>query len=314
MHAIVIDKFKEAGSVRELPEPEPDRHSVVVRITCAGVNPIDWKVRGGQAGERPFPLVLGQDFAGEIVAVGDAVERVRPGDRVFGCSREHGSFAELSLIRDLDKDSPFAKIPTGIDDAEAAALPTPGLTALASLDALAVGADTELLLVGAAGAVGGAAVQMARKRGAKVTAVVKPGQAGDARSYGADTVIEAGPDFLEPVRAAHAKPFSAVLDLVSDGETLQRHLPLYAKGGKLVTTIHVADTDWFRERGIEATNIVMNETDASSPRGLETLAELVLSGDLRIPIAQERPLPEAAAVLDQIEAGQLEGKIVLRVA
>jgi NADPH:quinone reductase-like Zn-dependent oxidoreductase len=313
MHAVVIDKFNEAGSVREIPEPTLDRHSVLVRIAVAGVNPIDWKVRGGHAGERPFPLVLGQDFAGVIERVGDSVGRVKPGDRVFGVARAHGSYAELSSIPDFDKGSPFAKIPDGIDDAEAAALPTPGLTALASLDILGVGEGTDLLIVGAAGAVGGAAVQMARKRGARITAVVRPGQSADARGFGADAVVESAGDFLEPVRAKHPKAFAAVLDLVSNGDSLQRHLPLYAKGAKLVTTLHVADEDWFRERGIEAVNVVLNETEASSPRGLETLAELVLAGDLRIPIAQERPLPEAATVLDQIEAGKLGGKIVLRV-
>jgi NADPH:quinone reductase-like Zn-dependent oxidoreductase len=313
MHAIVIDKFKEAGSIREIPEPELDSHSVLVRISVAGVNPIDWKVRSGQAGERHFPLVLGQDFAGVVERIGDSVDRVKPGDRVFGCARDHGSYAEFSSILDLDKASPFAKIPQGIADAEAAALPTPGLTAIASLDALGVGKDTGVLIVGAAGAVGSAAVQIAHKRGARITAVVRPGQAADARAFGADTVVESAEDFLEAVRATDEKPFEAVLDLVSDGESLKRHLPLYAQHAKLVTTIHVADEGWFREQGIDAINIVMNETDASSPRGLNTLAELVLAGDLRIPIAEERALPEAGTVLDQIEAGKLGGKIVLRV-
>ena len=313
MHAIVIDKFNEAGSVRQMPEPPLDRNAVLVRVSVAGVNPVDWKVRAGKAGERNFPLVLGQDFAGSIEAVGDGVERVTVGDRVFGCARDHGSYAEETLIPDLDKSSPFTKIPEGIDDVHAAALPTPGLTALASLDWLEVGGGTELLVIGAAGAVGSAAVQIARKRKAVVTAVVKPGQGDEAREFGAATVVEASGDFLDAVRSAHPKPFAATLDLVSSGEELQHHLPLYAKGGKLVTTIHVAEVDWFLERGIDANNIVMSETDASSPRGLETLAELVLTGDLRVPIASERPLTEAAKVLDELEAGKLGGKIVLRV-
>jgi NADPH:quinone reductase-like Zn-dependent oxidoreductase len=314
MHAIVIDNFKEAGSVREIPEPQLDRNAVLIRIAVAGVNPVDWKVRAGKFGERHFPLVLGQDFAGSIEAVGDGVERVTVGDRVFGCARDHGSYAEETLVPDLDKGSPFTKIPEGLDDAQAAALPTPGLTALASLDWLDVGEGTELLIVGAAGAVGSAAVQMARKRKAKITAVVKPGQGDEAREFGAGTVVETTGNFLEAVRSAHPRPFAATLDLISSGEALQHHLPLYAKGGKLVTTIHVADEEWFLERGIEANNITMSETDASSPRGLETLAELVLAGDLRVPIAAERPLTDAASVLDGLEAGKLGGKIVLRVA
>jgi len=314
MKAIVIDKFKEPGSVRDIPEPQVEPRSVVVRVTVAGVNPIDWKVRSGAAGERPFPLVLGQDFAGVIESVGDGVTRVEAGDRVFGCARLHGSYAGKTSIPDLDKASPFARIPDGIDDKEAAALPTPGLTALGALELLDVKNGTHLLVVGAAGAVGSAAVQIARSYGAHVTAVVEPGQAGDARSFGAEHVIESTGDFREAVKAVHGKPFAAVLDMVSPSDVLENHVSLYAKGAKLVSTIHVADTEWFFDRGIEAFNIVMSETDASSPRGLETLASLVLSGDLHIPVAAEKSLVDAAAVLDGIEAGNLLGKIVLRVA
>ena len=75
MHAIVIDKFKESGSVRDIPEPALDPNAILVNVTVAGVNPIDWKVRAGEAGEREFPLVLGQDFAGVVEQAGTAVTR-----------------------------------------------------------------------------------------------------------------------------------------------------------------------------------------------------------------------------------------------
>ena len=314
MHAIVIDHYKEAGSVRVLPEPELDAQSVVVRVTVAGVNPVDYKIRAGAMGGDRFPLVLGQDFAGVVERAGANVTRVKAGDRVFGCAREHGSYAEKTVIRDGDHASPFTKTPDGLKDETVAALPTPALTALASLDLLGVTKGTDLLIIGAAGAVGGAAVQLAVKRGANVFAVVQPGQAKTASDFGATKVVEAANDILTPVQRMHQQPFGAVLDLVSDGETLQKNLVLYAKGGKLVTTIHVADEKWFGAHDIEAINVVMNETPASSPQGLDTIAAAVLAGDLVVPIAGERELTEAASVLDGIEAHELSGKYVLRVS
>jgi NADPH:quinone reductase-like Zn-dependent oxidoreductase len=312
MKAATIDRFSAPAEIQEVPPPKLEDRTVLFRITAAGVNPVDWKIRDGQAGKRSFPLILGQDFAGIVEQVADGVTRVKPGDRIFGCAREHGAYAEFSEIRDGERDSPFTVIPAGLSDAQAAALPTPALTALASLAALDVGAGTNLLVLGATGAVGGAAVQIARKRGANVTAVVKPGQEDDARSLGASDVVAAHGDVVAAVRAVHAEPFEAVLDLVSDGDALKRQAPLVKRGGKLVTTIHDADEAWFAERGVGAINIVMNETPQSSPAGLDELAGLVLEGTLTVRIASERPLADANAVLDGMKAGRISGKVILR--
>jgi D-arabinose 1-dehydrogenase-like Zn-dependent alcohol dehydrogenase len=103
-----------------------------------------------------------------------------------------------------------------------------------------------------------------------------------------------------------------VLDLVSDGETLKRNAPLTEGGGILVTTIHVADEAWFRERDIRAINIVMNQTPQSSPAGLDEVARMVAEGTLVVKIASERPLSEANAVLDGIKSGAIAGKVILR--
>ena len=170
-----------------------------------------------------------------------------------------------------------------------------------------------LFLHGAGGAVGGTAVQIARTRGAAVTAVVKGGQEAEARSMGATTVIAVtGDDTLSAVQTAHSGPFEAVLDLVSDGETLKRNAPLLKGGGVLVTTIHAADEAWFRERKIRAINIVMNQTPQSSPAGLDQIAQMVVDGTLVVKVASERPLSDANAVLDGIKSGTIAGKVILR--
>lgn len=313
MRAIAIDRFQTPGSLRDLPEPALEPDAVLVRITCAGINPVDWKTRDGKSGERPFPLVLGQDFAGVVERAGERVNRVKPGQRVFGCARDHGSYAEQTLIRDRQQDSPFTTIPDGVTDEQAAALPTPGLTALASLEILGVTRGTELLIVGAAGAVGGAALQMAHHRGARVSAIVLPGQAQEAEDFGADETIEASDDLVGTVQKRHPKPFDAVFDLVSDAETLKKNAPLVKKSGKLVTTIHAADEKWFADHDITATNIVMYETPQSSSQGLDELAKMVVDRTLGVEVTAEKPLAQGVSVLDDVKSGKLHGKVILRV-
>jgi NADPH:quinone reductase-like Zn-dependent oxidoreductase len=313
MKAATIDRFATPAQIHEIAEPQLEDRAVLFRVTAAGVNPIDWKIRDGEAGKRSFPLILGQDFAGIVERVGNGVTRVRNGDRIFGIAREHGAYAEFSEIREGQHDSPFTKIPAGVSDAQAAALPTPGLTALASLEAMDAGTGTELLIVGAAGAVGSIAVQLARERDVQMVAVVKKGQEADTRALGVKTVVTVdGDDLLAAIREVHAEPFDAVLDLVSDAAALKRNAPLIKPGGTLVTTIHDADEAWFGKRDVRAININMAATPQSSPEGLDELARLLEDGRLVITIASERPLEEANAVLDGIKSGSIHGKVILR--
>ncbi|HTA39614.1 MAG TPA: NADP-dependent oxidoreductase [Candidatus Acidoferrales bacterium] len=313
MKAVVIDRFKEPGAVREIPDPVLEPDAVIIRITRAGINPIDWKVRDGEAGARTFPFVLGQDVAGVVERVGVRVSRVKAGDRVFGVAREHGAYAELTMIQEARHDSPFSVIPDGVSDAQAAALPTPGLTAFAAVVLLGVTKGTRLLIVGAAGSVGSAAVQIAHGRGAQVTGIVRPGQGDGVRQLGADATGESVDELLATIRAGKAEAFDAVLDLVSDGDTLKKNVALVQKGGKLVTTVHVADEPWFRERDVEATNISMFETPQSSPEGLDRIAKMVADGSLKVDVAAEEPLDDAPRVLDDVKAGKLKGKVDLQV-
>jgi NADPH:quinone reductase-like Zn-dependent oxidoreductase len=313
MKAATIDSFSTPARVHFVNEPVLQDESVIFRVTAAGVNPVDWKTRDGLAGKRSFPLTLGQDFAGVVLRVGKGIVRVKRGDRIFGCARAHGSYAEIGEIRDGMADSPFTRIPANVSDAQAAALPTPALTALASLEALAVRYGTKLLILGAAGAVGSIALQLARMRGASITAVVKNGQEPRSRSMGASSVVSAtSDDTLSAVRAVHPEPFDAVRDLVSGGDELKRNAPLSTSGGILVTTIHDADVPWFRQLNICAINITMSKTPQSSPAALDDIAHMVANGTLLVEIASERPLDEANAVLDEIKAGVITGKVILR--
>jgi NADPH:quinone reductase-like Zn-dependent oxidoreductase len=312
MRAIVIDRFGERGSLREVPAPEPGPDQVLVKVGAAGVNPIDWKIRDGGRGERKMPMVLGQDFAGTVArAAGDFVE----GTRVFGIARTYGAYAEYTVALLRAHGEPIAPIPDGVTDVQAAALPTPGLTALASLEILGVKAGTTVLIHGSTGGVGCVATQLAHRRGAQVLGTIRGGSADYARSLGADEVIDtATADPIAAAKAKHPDGIDAVLDLVStDKDANAKFADVLRAGGQLVTTNHVADEAFFKQRGLSATNVVMNQTPQSSPVGLTQLAQMVAEGTLKLNIAGEKPFAEAPDVLDQGKSGKLHGKFVLRV-
>jgi NADPH:quinone reductase-like Zn-dependent oxidoreductase len=309
MKAIVIDRAGEHGRLADIPAPAPGPADAIVRVTYAGVNPIDWKVRDGHAGQiERFPFVLGQDFAGVVESAGSEVRSVAVGDRVFGVARGSGSYVEQTMLREHVAASPFARIPDGVDDATAAALPTPLLTALGALEMLNVGRGTRLIIAGAAGSVGSAALQMARARGAEITAIVKASQIEQVRALGASRAV----DESSGIAGLGDAKYDAVLDLVSDGETLKEYNTVLRPGGSLVTTIHDADVEWFAARDRVASNITMAQTPQSSPQGLETVARFVADGTIKVQYS-ERPFEEAPEVLDDLSAGRAGAKIVLRV-
>lgn len=312
MKAAVIEHRGDQGSLKEIATPVPGAHEVLVRVTAAGVNPIDWKVR--DRGDRPMPFVLGQDFAGVVSATGDRVTKYREGERIFGLAPEHGTYAEYTLVPEDDRAQPVAKIPDDVGDADAAALPTAGLTALASLEALEVNDGTTLFIVGATGGVGGFAVQMARDRGATVIGSGSSSNEQFARSLGVDEFVayDRGSE-VEAVRAAHAGGVDAVLDLVDDADAIKATGELVKKGGRIVSTIGAADVDWFASRGVTAIDLAVAKTPQWSHAGLRTLIEMLEQGRIRVMIAGERPLSNAIATLDESKRGGVNGKLVLTV-
>lgn len=313
MRAYMFDELKQPGSLRDVAVPACGPSEIRIRVTRAGVNPIDWKIRSGEAGAFPTPRVAGQDVAGVVEAIGSAVKGFAVGDRVVACARSHGGYAELTVIGVDAHGEPVSKIPNGVGDTVAAALPTPGLTALGALDALDVGKGTVVLILGAAGAVGAIAVQLATKRGATVLATVKGSGASDVRMFGAEMVIDSGDaaEIVAQVRDAYPDGIATVLDLVSDGEQLKVLASVLKPGGKILTTVHVGDEPWFSERGYTAINFSMADSPDASPAGLDTLTAAVKDGSLRIDIAAERPLDDARSLLDSGAGHALHGKTVL---
>jgi NADPH:quinone reductase-like Zn-dependent oxidoreductase len=310
MRAIIADHPGAPGTVHDVEVPIVQPDEVLVRVHAASVNPIDWKRRDGAYGQGGFPMILGQDYAGMVQVVGDEVRTFAQGDRVFG-STQRGAYAEYVAAK---VPGPIAKIPEGLDDARAAALPTAGVTALQAVDDAGLRAGQTVLVLGATGGVGSFVTQIARVRGAIVIATAHSGKEDIARGFGAQEVYAYDrQDLLDALAQSHPDGVDAIIDLVSDRATLQRFASALKRGGHVVSTIGSADRDWFQPRHQHATNLVSSQSPLWSTEGLAKLADLVVSGKVRVKLGTEAPFTDAEQVLERSKAGDISGKAVLTV-
>lgn len=315
MRAFAIDAFSTPGSIHDLPPLSVKQGEVVVRVRAAGVNPTDWKLRDRQIPlpDPHFPLVLGQDLAGVIEQVGAGVTGWAVGDEVFGLVRPIGTFAEEVAVSAA---AALARKPRTLDFAHAAALPTPALTALASLDAVALRQGDTLLVVGAAGSVGRYAVQVAARRGAHVIGTGRTSESvARLTQLGAAETIDYGhTDLASAVRAAHPDGIDAIIDVGSDPATLAWLAGTLRTGGRLASTIYAADEVSLAMRGIKATNVSLRESGFETSSHLDELARLVDAGNIVVTVEHTFPLEAAEQALDASKFGRAHGKVVLIVS
>jgi NADPH:quinone reductase-like Zn-dependent oxidoreductase len=312
MRAVSLDRFGGPEVLTEVqrPVPVPLPTEIRVRVTAAGVNPVDWKTRVGQ-GMAPVlgdpPLVLGWDVAGVVDAVGAGVTRFTVGDRVFGMPwfpRQAGGYAEYVTAPSRQ----FADAPAALELVAAAALPLAGLTAWQSLvDIAGVVEGQRVLIHAAAGGVGHLAVQIARSRGAYVIGTASSAKHRMLGELGLDEAINYRGTEFEHV----LDPVDVVLDLVG-GDVALRSLDVLRPGGLLVSVPSRTAGEALAaaaERGIRATGMLV-EPDG---HGLEQLAALVGAGQLRPVVAETFPLRRANEAHRLGETGRTSGKIVLTV-
>jgi NADPH:quinone reductase-like Zn-dependent oxidoreductase len=299
MKAVRIHAFGNSGQlkVEDAQMPTLGRGQVLVKIHEAGVNPVDWKIREGNHGHGgEFPLILGQDFAGEITTLGPQVHNVQVGDRVFGCAK--GSYAEFAALDTTQ----LALIPSKMDYKNAAALPTPGLTAWqAIVDKGGVQKGQRVLVHGGGGSVGALAVQIAKWKGAHVfTTATSSEEIAYAKEIGAEQVIDYKKQNFEEV----AKDIDLVLDTIG-GDTLSRSLQILKPGGKIVTLVGSVP------KGHEGQVIPMHmQFDADQ---LAQLADLVTQKILSLRLGDRFPLEAAAAAQDLVKRGHTLGKVLIHV-
>src|SRR6202451_1380412 len=190
MKAVVLHEYGGPEKLRfedNVPDPQISGDTVLIEAAAASVNPIDWKLRSGMRRKDfplSFPAILGRDVSGIVRAVGATVKHFKPGDRVLALS--NATYAELVAVEDSD----VAHLPDGVDLANAAAIPLIALTGdqLVRL-ATNVKKGQVVLVTGALGSVGRAAVHAAKKIGAQVIAGVRAKELNDARSLGVSDVL-----------------------------------------------------------------------------------------------------------------------------
>jgi NADPH:quinone reductase-like Zn-dependent oxidoreductase len=311
MRAIAEDEFGGPVTLMNLPIPEIGADEVLLRVRAAGVNPFDWKVADGilkDEKEHHFPLILGFDAAGVVEQVGADVTRLFEGDEVYGYLSKPvmgmGTYAEHVGAPAVI----VAKKPESVGFAEAAALPTPALTAMDLVDAVDLGDGETVLIVGATGGVGSYAVQLAARRGARVIATARQANEAFVRELGAtETIDHTREDLAETMRAAYPDGIEAIIDVVSGPEVLSRMAGLVKEGGRIATSVYAADVEILAERSIKATNIGM-QPDA--PR-LEELSWMVDAGEISVRLERALPLERAREALEDSRTGHVRGKIVL---
>lgn len=311
MRAFGVRRFGEAPAIHDLSIPAADI-ALLIRVTYAGINPIDYKLLEKLAATSAYPFVMGIDFAGVVERVPTADRDFHTGDRIFGMARTHGAYAEYTAVVPGVKTEPLARIPDGVTDEQAAALSIPAITALGSLELLGVKAGQRLVVMGATGRVGGYAVQMAHSRGAHVIATVR-GDADEARFLGAEEVYDSkAVDVIDALRASHPDGVDAVLDLVNGTDAIRWDAEILKSGGSLVSTIYAADEGWFAERKITTHNIASTSNPLSSPQGLNQVARMLADGTITARIRSTVELEAAGQMLDKLRHGALRGKAVIR--
>jgi NADPH2:quinone reductase len=311
MRAFAVQSFGNAPAIHDLPMPSAE-DVLVIRVSYAGVNPLDSRLLERLTATSRYPFVMGIDFAGVVERVPAAESELQAGERIFGMAHTHGSYAEYTAVAPGMKAEPVARIPDGVSDDQAAALPTSAVTALRSLDLLGVSADRLLVVMGATGGVGGYAVQMALARGAHVIATVR-GDVEEARRLGAEDVYDTNTtDVIDALRESYPDGVDAVLDLVNGPEAIRRDAEILKPGSTLVSTIFAADNAWFAKHEITAHNHASSNNPLLSPRGLGEVARMLAEGTITARIGSTTQLDDAGQILDKLRHGGLHGKAVIR--
>jgi len=314
MKAIGIRRFggKEVLENLDLPIPSPKAHEVLVKIKAAGVNPVDCKIREGLFhGRMPhhFPIVLGWDAAGIVERVGEKVHYAEAGQEVFAYCRkdilQDGCYGEYITL----SQSHLAMKPDNLSFAEAAALPLAGLTAYQCLfEALKLKGGETILIHAGAGGVGGFAIQMAKILGAYVITTSSKGHHAYVESLGVDRIIDyTQMDFRDALKGHYPEGIDAVFDTVG-GEVQTKSAEVLKKDGRFVSILSLMKEP-FQSRGIEA-HYVFVRPEHSQLNQIKAWCE---QGLLKVHLSETLPLEEAVQAQEKIQAGHMEGKLVLEI-
>jgi NADPH:quinone reductase-like Zn-dependent oxidoreductase len=314
MKAVVHDRYgpPEVLRLEDVERPVPEAGEVLVRVHATTVNQTDCHIRRAKpfiwrffAGlRRPRQRILGMEFAGEVAAVGGGVTQFDVGDRVFGITN-FGTNAEFVCVKER---SPLARMPEGMPYEEAAAIFDGAFQGLAALRRAKVGEGTHLLVYGASGSCGTAAVQLGHHFGAHVTAVCNTKNLELVRSLGADEVI----DYTRDDFAKNGETYDVILDAVGKQSFFHcrrslRPGGLYVATDRFLNLVLLLWTRWFGKRR------VVFGMPRLTKDNVHFVKELIEAGRYRAVVDRTYPLEDVVEATRYVESWQKTGNVVLTV-
>lgn len=303
---VMLTSMGEGGTitVTDLDMPAPEDDGIVIRVAAASINPVDWKVRDGEAlflKQEDLPAPMGRDCAGTIALVGTAAHNmIRRGDRVMAHvgSMDRGTQARFVKVAATE----FTAVPDAVDLVEAAAVGLVGMTAYQGLfDHGRLEAGQKVLIHGGAGGVGQVAVQLARIKGVTVYATCSGKDVDFVRSLGAEKVIDHKATRFEE----EVDQVDLVFDLIG-GEVQDRSFAVIRDGGTLITTLAENDTP-NPPRGIRVESYMAQPNMVQ----MSEILGYMVQGRLKVTVAQTVPLEQAADAYERDRQGHERGKTML---
>jgi NADPH:quinone reductase-like Zn-dependent oxidoreductase len=328
MKAVVYDSYgpPDVLHLADVAQPVPQEDEVLVKVHATTVTRTDCAIRGGEdvitrlgysivttgspfkALRLPQAQILGMELAGEVAAAGAAVPEFRVGDRVFGINAGHfGAHAEFMCMR---ASAPLAPMPAGITFEEAAALCDGAILALGCLRRVGLRKGQRILIYGASGSIGTAAVQLARYRAAHVTAVCNTKNVETVRALGADEVV----DYTQQDFTQNGQTYDVIFDAVGK-HSFRRCRGSLVPGGLYIPTDGSDNLFWFlRTAGSGGKRVVFDIPPHYRKQDVVFLKGLVEAGHYRAVVDRRYPLEDVVEATRYVETEQKTGNVVLTVA
>jgi NADPH:quinone reductase-like Zn-dependent oxidoreductase len=314
MKAFVLPGPDASAGVQQIPIPEVRPGEVRIRVQGSSVNAWDAFVASGMARnmmEHRYPVVVGQDYAGVVDAVGEGVERFAIGDEVTGIvpsgpHLEVGSYAEYLVV---PAEGFIEPKPEKLDFQQAASVGLAALTALVAAEATDISRGDHVLVAGATGGVGSYTVQLASNRGATVIATGLPDDESWLRRLGASEIVDYSRDPVGLVREGHPEGVDVLIDAVNRGDDHHRLAELVKDGGRVATATGAADEEALGKRRIRGANVFAQADSALFTR----LVEMAQRDELTVPITRTFTFDEIPDALGLTGKRSRRGKFAIRI-
>ncbi len=310
MKAIQINKYggSDVFEINDIPKPSTGKKQVLVEVHASSINPVDWKLRAGYLKEWmpiQFPAVLGGDYAGIVVEVGEGVSEFKLADEIYGSAiilnGGSGAYAEFTAANVANS----SHRPKSVSFEDAAALPLVGSSAIQALEEhIKLQSGQKILIHGGAGGIGHVAIQLAKALGAYVTTTVSSDDMQFVKDIGADEVVDYKTQKFEEI----VKDYDAVFDTVG-GETTNKSFKVLKKGGVIVSMLGQPNEELAKKHEV----IAIGQGTETNSKHLNRLTDLIDSGKIKVKVDKIFPFEQVTEAFDYQEKNSPRGKIVLKV-